>query len=282
MEGPTPAVGQPTLESKFEALGNEFVGAWWACFGAQRRLDGGAPEPLPTLSAMEAKIEAIAGDVKSTFVLAFRGSTSTAATSPSRSGSAPAPLWRCILPSSPDAACGVCLWRGGESPNSAATTPGSAKVPERARSSSAPRRRLVFPCLGAERDMKRARTPSPTRATVRRWGSEGHAIGRCKACVFFNSPSGCAAAEQCQYCHEDHSTQQRPRASKARRDRLRKALEKNQAKLQKESQQCPVAHDDAAESELVLGADAADVAAGAPRHLDSRGVVKKPSRCGSL
>jgi hypothetical protein len=51
-----------------------------------------------------------------------------------------------------------------------------------------------------------------------------HRVGKCKPCVFLNTSVGCKYAAGCMFCHESHA-RSRPRACKAKRDRIRRIVE---------------------------------------------------------
>lgn len=48
-------------------------------------------------------------------------------------------------------------------------------------------------------------------------GSQLHASGACRPCLYFNSPVGCSIGHRCRFCHLSHPKNRRPRPCKAKR-----------------------------------------------------------------
>merc|ERR1711897_46896 len=56
-------------------------------------------------------------------------------------------------------------------------------------------------------------------------GSRLHATGECKPCLYVNTQGGCLKAENCDFCHMEHSKKsQRPRPCKAIRQRCKEIV----------------------------------------------------------
>eukprot|EP00429_Kryptoperidinium_foliaceum_P060485 CAMPEP_0176098596 /NCGR_PEP_ID=MMETSP0120_2-20121206/49438_1 /TAXON_ID=160619 /ORGANISM="Kryptoperidinium foliaceum, Strain CCMP 1326" /LENGTH=182 /DNA_ID=CAMNT_0017432609 /DNA_START=59 /DNA_END=607 /DNA_ORIENTATION=- len=69
-------------------------------------------------------------------------------------------------------------------------------------------------------------------------GSMEHGRGKCKPCLFFSTPDGCAAGEHCRFCHKPHEVGDTRRPCKSRRDLIRKLQQRNQESLaQQQGQQ---------------------------------------------
>jgi len=57
-------------------------------------------------------------------------------------------------------------------------------------------------------------------------GSALHAAGLCRPCAFVNSKAGCRNDMNCAFCHAPHQTESKRRPCKAKRDRVRRFIER--------------------------------------------------------
>eukprot|EP00929_Paragymnodinium_shiwhaense_P114767 TRINITY_DN83279_c0_g1_i1.p1 TRINITY_DN83279_c0_g1~~TRINITY_DN83279_c0_g1_i1.p1 ORF type:complete len:269 (-),score=64.93 TRINITY_DN83279_c0_g1_i1:380-1186(-) len=48
-------------------------------------------------------------------------------------------------------------------------------------------------------------------------GSDKHASGTCRPCLYYRTPVGCNTGANCLFCHQEHSIKHRPRLCKAKR-----------------------------------------------------------------
>mmetsp|Transcript_34193 Transcript_34193/g.97148 ORF Transcript_34193/g.97148 Transcript_34193/m.97148 type:complete len:188 (-) Transcript_34193:126-689(-) len=65
-------------------------------------------------------------------------------------------------------------------------------------------------------------------------GSAAHSGGKCRPCLFFRTPEGCASGIDCRFCHEPHIVDDTRRPCKSRRDLIRKLHQKNLDRLAKQ------------------------------------------------